>query len=104
MTKKPEDKDEHVLLKIEDAMSVYEAAVVRERLMACLDNCDGLSLDLSELKDCDIAGVQLLYSAKRTAEDQGKYFKVAGASDSVVDALARAGINPDQVLCAGKEE
>lgn len=104
MTDKPEDKDGQALLELEDSISVYEAAVVRDKLVAFMDASESLRIDLSKLEDCDITGIQLLYSAKKTAEDKGKSFSVTGASPAVVDVMARAGINADEVLCTGKEE
>lgn len=84
-----EEKDGQVLLKIEGAMTVYEVVSFRDELADCLKTNDGLILDLDDVKDCDTAGIQLLYSALKTAKDIGKAFTVAGFSNAVEAAMER---------------
>jgi len=84
-----EEKDGQVHLKIDGAMTVYEAESFRDELADCLMEYDGLILDLDDVKDCDTAGIQILYSAQKTAKDLGKSFLVAGFSNAVEEAMER---------------
>ena len=92
------EKGGNIRLKIEGSMSIDEAATLRKELCACLENDAGLDLDLGGVTDCDAAGLQLLYAARKTAEEGKKRFHVTGAPQTVLDTLRRAGLNPDEVL------
>ena len=94
MDMEKEEKDGQVLLKIRGALSIYEAAILREELAACLDQHQGLTIDLKEVSDCDTAGVQLLCSAHKTARNAGKAFALTGAPDAVHETLTRVGLDP----------
>jgi len=98
MTFERENKNGYARLKIIGAISVDEAAVFRKELAECLESYDGLILDLNEVSDCDVAGIQLLYSARRSAEKVGKSFKTEGAPLSLLDIIANSGLEPDAVL------
>ncbi len=97
LTRKEEDGC--VIVKIEGAISVVEAESIRDELMACLDIYDGLSLDLEGVSAIDTAGLQLLYSARISAQSAGKSFAVSNVSSDVQEAVERAGMKPEEVLC-----
>ncbi len=92
-----EEKDGQAILKIKGALSIYEAASLREELAACLDQYQGLTIDLNEVSDCDTAGLQLLCSARRTAENAGKAFALTGTPEPVHEALSRVGLDPGTI-------
>lgn len=69
-----EEKDGEAILKIKGGISVYEASVIRDELAACFKSHDKVILDVDEVDNCDTAGVQLMVSAFRTAENTGKSF------------------------------
>jgi anti-anti-sigma factor len=93
-----EDRDGGIALRIEGAMSVVNIAAIHKELVACFDEYDDLILDLKGVNDCDISGLQLLYSAGETAQSIGKTFSVDDASDSIIDIFNRAGLDPKAVL------
>ncbi len=95
-----EEKDGCALLSIEGSMTVNDAATLRDEMIACFNDYEGLILDLHEVSDCDTAGIQLLCSAKLTAERTGKSFNVTSASLFSMCILERAGLDPDAVLGA----
>jgi len=90
--------EDKILLKAEGAISIYETASLREELLSYLEENNELILDLSGVSECDTAGIQLLCSARITAEQEGLVFDVTGASESVIDAMTRAGLNPAEIL------
>ncbi len=100
MTFKRENKNGCAHLKVAGALSVVEAEVFRKELVECLESSDGLILDLNEVSDCDVAGIQLLHSARISAENAGKSFAIEGASLSLLSIIACAGVDPDVVLKA----
>ena len=93
-----EDKEGNIRLKIEGPMSIYEVATLREELSACLENSEGLELDIEGVTDCDTAGIQLIYAARKTAEQGEKQFHVTGAPQTVLDTLRSAGLKMDEVI------
>lgn len=87
-----EEKDGEAILKLNGGMSIYEAAAIRDELAACFKNHDKVILDVDEVGNCDTAGIQLMVSAFRTADDTGKTFEVRGMSDSVRKSVVDLGL------------
>ena len=96
-----EEKDGETILKINGGLSVYEASVIRDELAACFKSHDKVILDVDEVGNCDTAGVQLMVSAFRTAENAGKTFEVRGASDSVRKSVVDLGLRPSAIGWSG---
>jgi anti-anti-sigma factor len=93
-----EDKDKGVVLRIKGSMSVTDIASIHKELLSCFDDQDDLTLNLKEVDFCDVTGIQVLHSAKKTAESMGKTFFVEDVSNSIVDTFNRAGLDPETVL------
>jgi anti-anti-sigma factor len=93
-----EDRDGGIVLKVKGSMSVFDIAGTHKEIVACFNKRDDLTLDLRGVNDCDISGLQLLYSARKTANSCGKTFSIDGASDSIIDIFNRAGLDPKPVL------
>ena len=104
MTFKREEKDGCALLRIEGPMTVNEASALRNEMVECFNACDGLILDLNDSSDCDTAGIQLMCSARLTAQRTGKHFEVTGTSTCLMDTLARAGFDPGTILGPASKE
>lgn len=92
------EKEGVATIKIEGPISIYEVAALREELLFCLDNCEILNLDLSEATDCDITGLQLIYSALKASAEEDKKFNIFGESSSILDFLTNAGLNPEEIF------
>lgn len=74
-------------------LTIYAAAEMKPRLCEVLSQRSRvLFLDLSEVGDCDTAGVQLLLGAWRAAGAAGREFAVVEPSDAVRDALSLLGL------------
>lgn len=67
-------------------------------LLESFSQNEKIRLDLSRVEECDAAGVQLLCSAKLTAEQTGKRFTVPSASDAVIRAIEGLGLSPSEVF------
>ncbi len=96
-----EEKDGEAILKIKGAMSIYEIANFRDELAACFKSHDKVILDVDEVGNCDTAGVQLMVSAFRTAENAGRTIEVRGASDPVRKSIADLGLRPSAIGWSG---
>ena len=88
-----EADDEKTIIKIEGAMSIYEAAALREACMDSLETSRSLTMDLADAADCDITGMQILLSTRMTAEAAGKLFEITAMSPAVMKAFDHAGLN-----------
>ena len=98
MSFKDLESEKRVIIKIDKPMTIYEIMSIRDEWIDSFENHDCLVLDLSEVTDCDLAGVQLLFSAMKTASDTDKLFSVSSLSKAVSDTLIDAGLDPTPFL------
>lgn len=76
---------------LEGELTIAQAAQTRERLIAALEQ--GVRcLDLGQVTEFDSAGVQLLLSACKTAQNAEGTLSVAPVSETVREVLARYGL------------
>ena len=98
-----EDKDGCAHVTIDGELSIYEAAGLRKVFRECFDDSDGLVLNLGQVRECDLAGVQLLLSAQATSELTGKSFSVSSASVPVTETAEKAGMNLSSIFANPQE-
>ncbi len=96
-----EIKDNGAVVTFDGGLTVYEAAAIRDELLACLDAHDGLTLDLEKVDECDLTGVQLLYAARLAAEAENKSFAIRGAAAHIDEAISQLGLEPGEILHPG---
>ena len=101
---KETSEDQTARLTIKSSLCVAEATVLREELLACLSQYQGLVLNLNQVADCDTAGVQCLYLAGRTARKAGKHFSITAISAAVEDVLMRMGTNLQEIMTNHEED
>lgn len=95
MTKARSKKEEPPSLKIQGPLTIYEVGDQRDRILDLLKRSEGIRLELAEVTDCDTAGIQLIYSALKTARNDDRFFGLRSVSPAVKEAAERAGINMD---------
>ncbi len=88
------ETDGQSVMKVKGEMTVFVAVKLRDKLMACLQESGSLILDLEDVDECDVAGIQLIVSARMYADRTGTHFSVANVSKTVTDTLSQAGIDP----------
>ena len=71
--------------------TLRSARPIQEQLVAALQAVDAVTLDCSAVAHADLAGVQILVSATRTAQAADRSFRLTGVSDILAAALTRAG-------------
>jgi len=100
------NEDGCVEVVVENSMTVYEAEKLCEEWAACFsansntNAATGVVFDLGHVGACDITGVQLLCSARKTAELNHKIFSVSEASAAVIEAVSEAGLEPEKLFAA----
>ena len=87
-----EEMEERTRLKIQGALSIYDAAALREELLDCLKRDRDLELDLKRVTNCDTAGLQLLYAVRKTASAAGQTVRIENPSQPVQDTLLETGL------------
>ncbi len=85
---------EQATLFFSGATTIERGADMKEALLSALDKAQKLTVDLSEVEEADLALLQLLIAAKRTARARDVILEIApNLSQAVEDAAIRAGFD-----------
>lgn len=82
-------------LVINGPLVVRTAETWHARCATALAGARTLTIDLAECPEADAFGLQLLYAARRSAEQQGQGFRLLGFSPALDAACRRAGFARD---------
>lgn len=74
-------------MALQGEFTIFNAAAIREQILACMDGACELEIDLSQVIEIDSAGMQLMVSAKKEAAAQGIVLHYTGHSPAVQDLL-----------------
>lgn len=81
-----------VTIRLEPSQDLRNADVLREQLLRALYAQESIQIDADNVEDIDISTIQVLISAKKTAEKMGRPLVLTGAPKGALsDTLARAG-------------
>lgn len=75
------------------SLTIFQVADLRDKLLAEISTEKKTVIDLGELHDFDVAGLQLLVSCIRTAKDTGKEIEFGNVSESLCQSAASVGID-----------
>lgn len=84
-------------LKISGTLDIYAAEALRDALAQRVHHQTTLTLDLSEVDGCDVAALQLLYSARKSAEASSEGFAVTTFSQAMINACEALGFALEQL-------
>ena len=85
-------KDNTEKIEIETSLSIFNAAMIHEKILEAYNKFDAMEIDLKNITDCDTAGIQLLISLKKSCGETGKEISLVNPSEAVTDALERMSI------------
>ena len=68
-------------------MTIYHAAEMKAPLLACIERCREMEINLSEVIELDTAGFQLLLLAKHEAARAGKPLRLVAHSPATLEVL-----------------
>jgi len=88
------------VLKFSGTLDIYAVDAARDVLIQHVQNNPRLILDLSEVEECDVAGLQLLFSVRKTIESLCKSLEVKRVSQAIIDACAALGLGMDQLTAS----
>jgi chemotaxis protein CheX len=72
-------------------LTLRSARLAHESIAAVFQSSDPVNIDCSTVTQADLAGVQLLVSATRTATGSGRTLTLVGMSEALAQALTRSG-------------
>ena len=79
--------DGSCLFRPDGEMTIYTAADLKTQLVAALETCRSLEVDLSGVAEMDTAGLQLLILAKRESQKRRIGLHISGHSAAVLDVF-----------------
>lgn len=65
-------------LKLSGELTIQHAAALKESLLEALSTADRCFLDVSQVRQFDLSGLQLLYAAHLSSNEQNKSFMLLG--------------------------
>ncbi len=75
-------------LTLSGELTIYTAAMLKERLVRELEASGSMEIDLGKVTELDTAGFQVLYSLRRTCARRGKELKISSPSQAVREVFA----------------
>ena len=84
--------NDSLTLCLDGDLTIENAAVARDRLAAWMARGENLTLDLSAVKSCDTAGLQLICAALKSAAQSGKSLRMSALPPAVESVAAALGL------------
>jgi len=75
--------------------TIYDVEEVQKSLMVEFANNENLEIDMQSVEKIDIAALQLLVSAKRSCQKEGKSFSLTNVADEVTGAIRTCGLESE---------
>lgn len=82
-------------LVVKGTLDIYASEAFRDALMRQLQNPIDISIDLSEVTQCDLISVQLLFATRKSADRDGRAFRILGSPSCLTATCAEAGLPVD---------
>ena len=83
------DKPDARILTVKGEMTIQNASEIRSALLEAFADVEVLSLDMAEVTEIDLTGLQLLCAAHRTATTDKKSFCISGTDNETVKSMIR---------------
>lgn len=80
------------VVKFEGNLTIDSVATAKPKIMAAMTGAIAIQLDLSAVRECDTAGVQLVLMTRAEAVKQGLAFSAPAPSGTFRTAVDRIGI------------
>lgn len=84
-------------IRLAGGLDLYTAEAAREALLHHLAEKAALELDLGQLETCDVAGLQVLLAARRTARAAARAFVIRVPSSAVEACGALVGVSSEDL-------
>ncbi len=74
-------------MSLDQDLTIYHAAALKEQLLESLGQTQALELDLSRVAEIDTSGIQLLMLAKRESVKRDKELRIVAHSPAVSELM-----------------
>lgn len=78
--------------KLSGQWNIANSEELRQQLLALVESGGTIVLDLSAVECCDTAGLQLLWSLRRTAAEQGSRLRFLDFSPALIELAQALGL------------
>lgn len=95
-------REQKGVLRAQGDLHISDVEEMRSALIRELAEAPGLVLDLSQVSSCDAASLQLLCSLQKSAEKNGKQFRISTPSAATCEASAILGLSLDGLASVPK--
>lgn len=99
-----ETENERTVLKVNGVLSIYEAEAFKNEILAGFEKGPELAIDLGKVSDCDLTGIQLLYSAGKTAKKIQKSLMFLNIPESILKTLDNASLSLEKLTKHDEKE
>ncbi len=82
-----EERDSGSVLVLKGALSIYQAAALREAFMGVLRDQSEIALDLEHVTEMDTSALQLLVALLQTAAGHGKLARIVSVGRVVGEVI-----------------
>jgi len=91
-----------VPLRIIGEQTIRNVDLLQEAFSGYLDGAEAVAVDLSEVKACDAAALQLIYALRHSAIQRKLPFQITAVSPAIVETAAALGFEIDDlmIVCA----
>lgn len=100
--------DKNVTIKWTGSAGIETANKLQKELLKALKASEKIFLDISELEDIDLTGIQIILSAKKEADSLGKSFSITGTiPPAIAEYVSSCSISFESLLSIetpGKED
>lgn len=79
-------------LGVSGELNLYAAQELLDRFRILLDQEPAPAIDLTGVEACDVSALQILISARRTAESSGRKLRLVGWPEAVDEACRSLGV------------
>ena len=84
-------------IEIKDSLTKFDVVEYREQLTKWLNDDEAIVLKLEFVKECDTAGLQMLFSLKKSVENTNNAFSIKSASEAVKDTAQKLGMDLNEL-------
>ena len=90
--------DGKAVVRIDTSLTIYDVPALHEEFINCFGNGTEVTVHMGEVIEFDAAGLQLLCAACKNAREDRQAFQVVGASEAIMDALYRLGLDANEII------
>lgn len=85
--------DDKLVCAVKGALTIWEAAAAWQHILPLLAASEPVTIDLSEVSECDGAGIQMICQIQQAAAGAQKKIRISDPSEPVLTTMQQAGMD-----------